>query len=320
LSPVEARVLTAPHPGAVAIIEATGDIEQLCCDLGVVPPAVGALRLATFEGVDTALLARPEEDRLHIMPHGGPRILALLQERLKSADATFDHASIWPEALDSIEAAVMAAAPTARTALALDLLLEQPARWRAFQDQWTPEDDHRSQRLRWLLMPPRVVLAGPANIGKSTLLNTLAGRQRARVEDMPGTTRDWVGARLDLGGLVVDWADTPGIREVADRQESEAITRATSLCERADLLVAAADPESGWPALPRTPHVRIGLRADLGPIEDADAQCSARTGDGIDGVVRALREAIVPETDLSSERPWRFTLDMEPPAHRPIDE
>ncbi|MCP4758773.1 MAG: hypothetical protein GY894_01670 [Planctomycetes bacterium] len=315
-----ARVLTAPSPGAVAIIEATGDITRLCSEIDLALPAVGALRLAMIAGIDSALLARPSEDRLHIMPHGGPHILTLLTRRLESVGVILDHASEWPEAQDSIEAAVMATSPLARTPLAVDLLLEQPTRWRAFRDTWTTEDEQRSGRLRRLLDPPRVVLAGPANIGKSTLLNVLAGRQRAMVDDMPGTTRDWVGARIDLAGLVVDWGDTPGIREATDQPEAEAITRAASLCESADLLIAAADSQSDWSSLPRAPDLRVGLRSDLGHTEDADVNCSAENGDGIEALVMAVRDAIVPNADLNCPRPWRFSAELAGPNHSPIDE
>jgi hypothetical protein len=315
-----ARLLTPRQPGAIAIIEVCGDVQGVCTGLDLTVPNVGALQLATIPDIDTALLARPDEARLHIMPHGGPWIVELISRRLTALGVPFTDRDAWPEADDTIEAAVMAAAPAASTSLALDLLMQQPARWRSFQDAWTSDDEARSTRLRHLLHPPRVVLAGPANIGKSTLFNTLAGRQRAAVHDAPGTTRDWVGARLDLSGLVVDWSDTPGLRAAAAQPEAEAIARAASLCERADLLIAAADSRSNWPELPRAADLQIALRSDLGERRGADVQCSATLGRGIDDVVATVRAALVPQADLACERPWRFDADMAPPRHSPIDE
>ena len=80
----------------------------------------------------------------------------------------------------------------------------------------------RDLRLRRLITPARVVVTGPTNAGKSTLLNALAGRAVAIAHHTPGTTRDAVAARIDLAGLVVDWFDTPGVRPDMDPIERAA--------------------------------------------------------------------------------------------------
>src|SRR5690606_12996237 len=71
-----------------------------------------------------------------------------------------------------------------------------------------------------------VVLAGPPNAGKSTLLNVLARRDVAIVTDVPGTTRDPIEVFLDLGGLPVTLIDTAGLRETAEIVEAEGVRRA----------------------------------------------------------------------------------------------
>lgn len=302
-----ARLLTCESPGAVAIIEFKGDLGSLCATLGFPLPEVGQIALREFTGVDEVLLARIDEHRLHCMPHGGPQVLRQLEERLEGVGLTLERgrAGDWPEAQNPIEAAMLEALPQARTRVTMELLLAQPARWRQ-NIEWTDADEQRSMRLRRLLDPPTVVLAGRPNIGKSTLLNALAGRDRAIVSDKPGTTRDAVGAMLNLGGLVVQWFDAPGLRTSDDPVEAAAIAASQRIIRSADLLIAAADCDADWPSLPRRPDLRIGLRVDLGIIRGADVSCAAGLDEGIEDVVTLVREALVPAADLECERAWDF--------------
>lgn len=87
----------------------------------------------------------------------------------------------------------------------------------------------------------RVVIVGPPNVGKSTLLNALAGREAAIVSEMPGTTRDIVEVRLDLDGYVVILSDTAGLRESADPIEIEGVRRASERARGADLRIFVVD-------------------------------------------------------------------------------
>ncbi|MCH2141861.1 MAG: 50S ribosome-binding GTPase [Phycisphaerales bacterium] len=302
-----AMCLTANAPGAVAIIEVCGAVhtamQQAQCPL----PDVGGLQLHTIPDLDDVLLARIDEHTLHIMPHGGRhvvrRVLHWLADHGVSLDSASSHAT-WPSAQEH-EHNMLAALPLARTSLALELLLAQPSRWQDWDGTWTPADDARCARLDRLLHPPLVVLAGPPNIGKSTLLNALAGRTRALVDDAPGTTRDHVGAAIDLEGLIVHWVDTPGLRESDDLIEEAAIQVAQDPLARADFLIAAADATTQWPELPRTADLRLAMRSDLGQRSDADGQCAAAIGDGLEEVVQLIRDALVPEADRTSTRPWK---------------
>jgi len=308
-----AQVLTAASPGGVAIIEVRGHLAAACDVLDSPLPAVGEIHLARECPIDELLIARLESDRLHLMPHGGSQIVSRVMRALETAGfGGIDAIPSWPHARDDIEARVMACVPEASTPLALELLLAQPARWRSFTDSWTDEDEARSLRLNSLLNPPTVAVAGPPNIGKSTLLNTLLGRARAVVGDMPGTTRDWVGATVDLAGLIVHWMDAPGITPApAHAAESAAIDTAVDAVQEADLLIAAADACSGWTTLHRAPDMRVGLRCDLGEIEDADVQCAAITGQGMNELVHAIRSRFASDADLESPRPWRFSSGLQ---------
>jgi hypothetical protein len=277
----------------------------------------GQVRLATIGDIDTALIARLDDEHMLLMPHGGPAIVRRTLDWLggELIDMTgMADTPVLPCA-DTTESAVCNALAMARTPLVLDLLLAQPGRWRAFHNDWTDADDARSARLGHLLVPPTVVLVGDPNIGKSTLLNALAGRQAAVVHDAPGTTRDHVGALLNLGGLLVEWIDTPGLRDSDDPVETEAIDIALQRLHDADCCIVAADASSHWPEVDRAVDLRLGLRSDLGVRTDADCSCSVINSDGLDAVVDAVRGVFVKPEDLTSERPWLL-----PGLQRPIAE
>jgi len=102
-----------------------------------------------------------------------------------------------------------------------------------------------------------LVIAGPPNAGKSSLLNALAGSDRAIVTDIPGTTRDLLRERIQLDGMPLHLIDTAGLRETDDPIEREGVRRARAELERADLLLwvfdGAADPDNRDFAAARLP-------------------------------------------------------------------
>ncbi len=99
-------------------------------------------------------------------------------------------------------------------------------------------DNRRGERLRDGLM---VAILGAPNVGKSSLLNALSNREAAIVSEIPGTTRDVIEVHLDLGGYPVILADTAGLRNSADRIESEGVARALKRAEAADLKLVVLD-------------------------------------------------------------------------------
>ena len=97
-----------------------------------------------------------------------------------------------------------------------------------------------------------LAVVGPPNAGKSSLLNALAQRDIAIVSDIPGTTRDVLEARLDLGGYLVIAADTAGLRETDEAIEAEGVRRALARAQHADIVLllldgTAQDPMAGLP-------------------------------------------------------------------------
>lgn len=135
-----------------------------------------------------------------------------------------------------------------------------------------------------------VVLAGPPNAGKSTLLNALARRDVAIVSPVAGTTRDIIEVHCDLGGLPVIVADTAGLRESGDAVEQEGVSRARARAQDADLVLWLIPPEGAeGEAPPARRLLRVGTKADLGSSRaDCDLQVSAASGEGIPELIDRL--------------------------------
>lgn len=149
----------------------------------------------------------------------------------------------------------------------------------------------------------RIVLAGPPNAGKSSLLNALAGSELAIVTSEAGTTRDTKDVSIDLGGILVILTDTAGLRETGSLAEAEGIRRARAAMERADLILwlEAPDTENTGPGTtPDTiPVWRLASKIDLeAGHKDADLALSARTGEGMEILLNRLRTHI--ETRVGS--------------------
>lgn len=143
----------------------------------------------------------------------------------------------------------------------------------------------------------RVALVGRPNAGKSSLFNALLKRDRAIVTDVPGTTRDTLAESLDVLGVPIVLIDTAGLRETADQVEAAGVDRAHEAARAADLLVHVVDgTESAAPEVPPSgpPVVRVRSKADLPPADPAPEglPVSARTGEGLDALERALVAAL----------------------------
>ncbi|MBV8564751.1 MAG: tRNA uridine-5-carboxymethylaminomethyl(34) synthesis GTPase MnmE [Methylobacteriaceae bacterium] len=165
-------------------------------------------------------------------------------------------------------------------------------------------DGRRGERLREGFV---VVIAGPPNAGKSTLLNALARRDVAIVSPHAGTTRDALEVSLDLDGLPVVLVDTAGLRESQDPVEQEGVARARERARHADLVLwlEAVDELSAGPAPEfSTNTLRVATKIDRGavlPVGIATA-ISALTGRGIDDLLGRLA-ASAAENLVGAESP-----------------
>jgi len=165
------------------------------------------------------------------------------------------------------------------------------------QLQQLQQEAERGRKLRDGL---HVVLLGPPNAGKSSLLNALAGSERAIVTDIAGTTRDVLRETIRLDGVELTLVDTAGLREAGDAIEAEGIRRARAEVERADLALVvldARDPEAGRVAVadgivgvPQVMwlHNKADLLASPTVAQDEHVHVSAKTGLGLDELHRQL--------------------------------
>lgn len=140
----------------------------------------------------------------------------------------------------------------------------------------------------------RLVIAGRPNAGKSSLLNRLAGLDRAIVSELPGTTRDTIEEMLNLRGIPFRVVDTAGLRETVDAVEGQGVARARAAIENADFVLhvidGAAPDESSEVA---SDALRIWNKVDLGgEVPDGAIGVSCLTGDGIDRLVDVLVERV----------------------------
>lgn len=165
--------------------------------------------------------------------------------------------------------------------------------------------------------PFSVVLIGKPNAGKSSLVNSLVGYQRAIVYDQPGTTRDLVSVETALDGWPLVFIDTAGIRESRDVIEQEGIRRARATLHAADLVLQIIDMSSPADAAEdssfediddlASPRIRVGTKADLvnhavGSFDaTVDIRTSAVTGDGINELQTAIAAKLVPAPPKSGE-------------------
>jgi tRNA modification GTPase len=328
--------LTPPGAAAVATLGLRGpDTWAVCRELftprvGPLPESAEGLagrfwlgRLGAEvkdEAVLTLRRAGPEPwVELHC--HGGREVVALLLELFRERGVVVRSWQDWlrrvkASSLRAEAAIALAQAPTTRTAA---ILLDQYhgaleralAEIRAALDRQDTQEAERlrAELARWadlgrhLTAPWRVAVAGAPNVGKSSLVNALAGFQRSVVAETPGTTRDVVTTLVALDGWPVELADTAGVREGPGALEEQGIRLARAAAEGADLClwVVDASAQPVWP--PRdvsTPLLCVINKIDLTPTWDLGTaqgalRVSAKTGEGLSELCAAIAGRLVPE-------------------------
>jgi len=162
------------------------------------------------------------------------------------------------------------------------------------------DDSGRGEALREGL---RLTILGPPNAGKSSLINALARRDIAIVSDTPGTTRDVIEARLDLGGYLLLVADTAGVRDTAEPIEAEGVRRALSHAKGGMTLLlldgSAENPRAGLPADLPEPDLTVWNKADLGFARQG-LSISLKTGDGISMLLQMLQQKVQHKLESSA--------------------
>jgi tRNA modification GTPase len=154
------------------------------------------------------------------------------------------------------------------------------------------DDAGRGESLREGL---RLTILGPPNAGKSTLINALARRDVAIVSDTPGTTRDVIEVRLNLGGYLLQVADTAGVRETKDAIEAEGVRRALSHAAGGLTLLlldgSQSEPRAGLPPDLPEPDLIVWNKADLGFTREGLC-ISLKTGEGLSMLQAMLQQKV----------------------------
>ena len=131
-----------------------------------------------------------------------------------------------------------------------------------------------------------VAIVGRPNVGKSTLLNTLAGREAALTSEEAGTTRDIIEVRMDLGGLPVTLMDTAGLRETGNLIETKGINRAIEKANSSDLVVVLTENGEIPLEIENKNVLKFVSKCDNGQLLDG---VSAVTGYGLDNMVNSIK-------------------------------
>jgi tRNA modification GTPase len=152
-----------------------------------------------------------------------------------------------------------------------------------------------------------VAIAGRPNVGKSTLLNRLAGEERAMVSEIAGTTRDTVEATANIGGVIYRFVDTAGLHTTEDRLEQMGIERTTQALKKARIILWLSDNSdssieddlAGFTPTSEQKIYRIITKIDLNNSPDTTVsmakyptiRLSAKTGEGVDLLLSELQAA-----------------------------
>jgi tRNA modification GTPase len=230
----------------------------------------GRIDLTEAEGLADLIEAETESQRKAalLMAEGGLRKqIAEWQERLLGLSAEAERAIDYDEDDSAVDPAL--ARDCGALATELQGWLDRP-------------------RAELLKDGVRVVVAGPPNAGKSSLLNAIAGEERAIVTDIPGTTRDHIEVPLALGGIPIVLTDTAGLRESADAVEAIGVERTGRLVNASDILVWLGDPAEA-PGHPRL--IQVHPKSDLhGEGPAGSVSVSAKTGEGLKPLLERIGE------------------------------
>lgn len=240
----------------------------------------GRIDLTEAEGLADLIEAETESQRkaaLALAEGGLRKQVAAWQDRLLGLSAQAERAIDYDEEDQSIDPALREA---------IGLLGEELAAWL------------ERPRVEPLKDGVRVVVAGPPNAGKSSLLNAIVGQERAIVTDLPGTTRDHIEVPLAIAGVPVLLTDTAGLRETRDQVEAIGVARASALVASADIVVWLGAPAE---APLHSRRLLVHPKADLGgTAPPGSIAVSAVTGQGLGELLErigALGRTLLPGED-----------------------
>lgn len=347
--------LTATLPSAIATIAVRGSnihkvvASILRCNSSDEFWAVNRIRFLKWpispDLLEHVVVCRVCADQIEIHCHGGVAVTDAILNSLRSVDCKIVESESYSPALlelapkQRIEKLCQQALLDCRSEQSAGILLDQMhgaqyERLVQLQDllakkHWPEAQDLIARLVHWfelgkhLSKPWQVILAGPPNVGKSSLINALVGQTVSIVHHEAGTTRDWIETETMIGGWPVALTDTAGIRETDHHIEREGVLRAQQQIARADLVVLVVDSTVGW--TPQHDQIIHTIQADANKIrrqliawnkcdlanEQLLAQvlqlpsaspvvaCSSRQN--LDPLISAISTALVPESPEAGE-------------------
>lgn len=291
---------------------------------------------------EPVVLVRRAADRWEIHAHGGQAVVRSIIAGLVDAGATEVPWGDWLPTADGSEPSLAARMAAAGGWRAAQILSRQQAgafekdisRATELLESQQPDSTReavsilgrlqRSSRVGLQLPRPwRVVLVGPVNAGKSSLVNALAGYSRSLVSPLAGTTRDLLDTRLLLDGWEIDLTDTAGLREISeetvpDRVEQAGVAKAKAALETADLILEVQPATQcrlqpvgvlRQPEVSRPQRLLVWSKADLWADSDWPREASAEesvvtsavTGEGVESLAQRIVDILVPEAKPDDE-------------------
>jgi len=275
-----AAVMTGKGTGAISTIQVFGNTAEAVIKkifkpvgkkLAILQP--GKILLGTIvdsgETIDQVTMGCEGPDTFAIHCHGNPLIVEMIMQLLQQQDVTLLTADqlltkilSTQEHSNTIALEARLTQPKARTLEGTKIIVNQiDAGLSSKAAEWLKNLNtisigristdvvrilENSQTAKLIITGCKAAIAGPPNTGKSTLLNCLAGRQKAIVTDIKGTTRDWVSARCRVGPLSVEFVDTAGLDEELAATPERVVEKASQqksieILENADLVLLVVD-------------------------------------------------------------------------------
>lgn len=355
---VFAAVMTGKGTGAISSVQVFGDsaeaiIKKIFKPTGKKNPTFepGVICLGTIsdgaETIDHVAIACEGPANFAINCHGNPLIVASLMQLLQrhgaallTAEELLAKILTAEKPINTITLEAKLAQPEVQTIEGAKIIANQTdAGLSSKAAEWLQDIDtislkeialnaseilKNSQTAKLIIAGCTMVIAGPPNSGKSTLLNCICGRQKAIVTDIKGTTRDWVSAKCQIGSLSAELIDTAGLGEKLtitpkDPIEKKSQEKTARILEQADLVLLVLDNSQPINQLDGRLIEKIADKKILTVLNKSDlpaklnaaklpkilankVQISAKLGTGIENLLRKIRQICgVVDFDLQAE-------------------
>jgi len=352
-----AAVMTGKGSGAIATIELAGrsaekTIKKIFKPLNQKPVTLKTGKILvghiadTDKTIDQVTVACHSDKNFAINCHGNPLIVEIIMELLEknsvktvSAEQLKIKTLSKQKNISDIEIETKIALVNAKTLLGSKIIANQAKtgltkkthEWLKNKDEYSLEQIKtqateilaKSDIANSIIFGCTAVLAGPPNSGKSTLLNTLAGKQKAIVTDIKGTTTDWVSATCKAGQLNIEFIDTAGLAHPKDAIDKKSQQKTKHLLTNADLVLLVLDANKPLKQLNEKIVEKIKSKKTITVLNKSDldrklnsdklpthlkntVQISAKTGQGTEELLKKIQNLLCAD-NFDTTEPICFT-------------